>query len=113
MIRLPRSLEWQLCALQGKLPGQGTTQIAFATAPKELRLEWWEKPSTHPTYPCNGRFCDPSGFTVGDVFFAEVAVAYALCKNRASLLRLAAGVFFECTLDEAAFHELAARIRHW
>jgi hypothetical protein len=33
----------------------------------------WQ-PSTHPTYPCNGNWCDPTGFAVGDVFFAEVAV---------------------------------------
>ena len=66
------NLEWQLCALTGRLPGQGPPKIAFATAPKDLHVSWWDHPNTHPTYPCNGNMCDPSGFTVGDVFFAEV-----------------------------------------
>lgn len=46
----------RLCALQGLLPGQGSKKIAFATAPMDLQLQWWEKPSTHPTYPCNGNW---------------------------------------------------------
>ena len=34
-----------MCVLQGKLPGQGVdgAYISFATAPRELRLEWWEQ----------------------------------------------------------------------
>lgn len=40
--RLPynicRNLEWQTCAAQGKLPGQGDHTIKFAKAPRELGL---------------------------------------------------------------------------
>ena len=55
--------------------------MSFATAPSSLKLVWWEKPSTHPTFPCdqNG-FCNPLGFTVGDVFFAEVVTALCVCR---------------------------------
>ena len=60
-----QNLEWQLCALQGKLPAQGEPRIAFATAPASLQLEWWERPSSHPTYPCDSQgWCNPAGFTV-------------------------------------------------
>ena len=90
-----QNLEWQLCALQGKLPGQGSRHVSFATPPAALRLEWWEQPSTHPTFPCSGTWCNPSGFTVGDVYFAEVATAFALCANRAALFALKAGELFE------------------
>ena len=63
------NLEWQMCALTGKLPGQGSRSISFATAPRDLELSWWSDPSSHPTYPCKGwtigSRCDPDGFTVG------------------------------------------------
>lgn len=110
-----QNLEWQLCALTGRLPGQGARPLlAFATAPRELQLQWWEEPSTHPTFPCvPGRACDPSGFTVGDVFFAEVAVAYTVCANRDALFELNAGELFECELDARAYRELAEQIRTW
>ena len=102
-----------MCALQGKLPGQGSKQIAFATAPKDLQAQWWEEPSSHPTWPCNGNICDPHGFTVGDVFFAEVMVAYTVCANRGALFNLNAGELFECQVDENAYSDLAEKIRAW
>ena len=108
-----QNLEWQMCALQGLLPGQGTRRISFATAPADLRLEWWENPSTHPTFPCRDGRCDPNGFTVGDVFFAEVAITYLVCANRASLFSLAAGDFFTCELDERAFNNLNSLLTSW
>ena len=42
------NLQWQLCAVQGKLPNQGSPQISFATAPKDLKVEWWEDPANNP-----------------------------------------------------------------
>ena len=108
-----QNLQWQLCALQGLLPGQGGKRVSFATAPRELKLEWWMEPSTHPTFPCRDGWCDPDGFTVGDVYFSEVAVVYKVCANRASLFALAAGDFFECQLDRAAFDQLASMLTSW
>lgn len=42
------NLEWQMCAVQGKLPGQGSKKVSFATAPKDLKVEWWEDPAHNP-----------------------------------------------------------------
>ena len=107
-----QNLQWQMCALQGLLPGQGAPRVAFATAPRDLRLEWWSDPATHPTFPCDadGR-CDPKKYFLGDVYFAEVFVAFTVCSNRAELLALAAGDFFECALDKRAYHALARRFQ--
>ena len=76
---------------------------------------WWEDPSTHPTFPCDMErgTCDPNGFSVGDVFFAEVVVAYAVCANGGAIFELAAGEFFECDLDVGAFGELVQKIGAW
>ena len=106
-----QNLEWQLCALTGRLPGQGGKQVAFATAPKDLRLQWWEDPATHPTWPCNGERCDPNRFTVGDVFYAEVMIAYTVCANRARLFELDQGELFECDVSEDAYRGFVERLR--
>ena len=74
-----QNLEWQMCALQGRLPGQGMRLIAFATPPRELQQAWWDAPSTHPTYPCHeDGWCDPNKYTLGDVYFAEVMAAFTV-----------------------------------
>lgn len=107
-----QNLEWQLCALQGKLPGQGGKAIAFATRPRDVQLEWWANPSTHPSYPCQqGGWCDPGAFTVGDVFFAEIMVAYKICSNGARLLELEIDEPFYCQLDRDRYLNLANRLQ--
>jgi hypothetical protein len=107
-----QNLEWQLCALQGKLPGQGGKAIAFATRPRDVQLEWWANPSTHPSYPCQqGGWCDPGAFTVGDVFFAEIMVAYKICSNGARLLELEIDEPFYCQLDRDRYLKLANRLQ--
>ncbi len=107
-----QNLEWQLCALQGKLPGQGGKAIAFATRPRDVQLEWWLNPSTHPTYPCrqNG-WCDPAAFTVGDVFFAEIMIAYQVCSNGAHLLELEIDEPFHCQLDRDRYLNFVKRLQ--
>ena len=104
------NLQWQMCALTGLLPGQGSKDIHFATAPKDLQLKWWSDPSTHPTYPCNVDTCDPAGYTAGDVFFAETAITAFLCSNRRELFSLNAGDLFECSFDERACSTLVERL---
>ena len=77
--------------------------MAFAIAPKDLQLSWWQQPTTHPAYsfPCLGSWCDPDGFTIGDVLFVEVVVAYALCSLPPPRL--------EPTTGAALVHELRVR----
>jgi len=106
-----QNLQWQMCALTGKLPGQGSSRISFATAPRDLKPEWWTNPGgTHPTYPCRGNWCDPNGFTVGDVYFAELAITTTLCRNREELYALDVGEFWECDLDETAWRSFTSRL---
>ena len=93
------NMQWEVCALTGQLPNQDGLKIHFATAPKTLDPEWFLNPSTHPTWPCNGGWCDPNGFTVGDVFFVEVCTAHLVCKNGNSIFDLEIGEIFECEFD--------------
>jgi len=107
------NLEWQLCALKGLLPAQGSAHISFATPPAELKEQWFTNPSTHPTWPCspNGG-CPPLAhtYTVGDVYFAEVALAYKFCTNRADLFGLVPGELIVCQFDETAYRDFQSRL---
>ena len=51
-------------------------------------------------------------FSVGDVFFAELFVAYSICVNGADLFLLEAGELFTCDLgDGSAYNELAIKFQ--
>lgn len=107
-----QNLEWQLCALQGKLPGQGGEAVEFATRPRDVQLEWWQNPSMHPTYPCQSNgWCDPGAFTVGDVFFAEIMVAYQICSNGKDILELEIDEQFHCQLDRSKYWDMVRRLQ--
>ena len=56
------NLQWQLCAVRGKLPNQGSPQVSFATAPKDLETSWWEDPANNPILGKWTPFgcCDPN-----------------------------------------------------
>ena len=99
-----QNIEWQLCALNGKLPGQDGTKVMFSSAPKDLQVGWWNEPWTHPTYSPG------TGYSLGDVFFAEVCVMYALCRNRQVLFQLEVGEAMECELDREMFNELVNQL---
>ena len=75
--------------------------MSFASAPKDVQVLWWNDPSTHPTYAPNW-----DGFTLGDVFFAELCVTYAVCRNRARLFELEVGETMECDMDREGFEHL-------
>jgi len=101
-----QNLEWQMCAIHGRLPGQDGSKMSFATAPNELNLMWWNDHDTHPTYsPVYG------GFSLGDVFFAEVAVTFTLCTNRGHLFELEVGEIFECQFDQAGWVHLTRKLQ--
>ena len=100
---LCENVVWQLCALQGRLPGQGSSIVSFATAPSELQLRWWENASSYPTWPCEkkaGGGCDPQRYTLADVFMVEVMLTWVLCANRERLTTLGVGEPFECERDD-------------
>jgi len=95
------NLQWQLCAVNGKLPGQGLPQISFATAPKDLQPQWWTDPGNNPIFGKWIAFgcCDPMRFSVADVYYAELFVAYKVCANGAEIFNLEVGELFTCDLD--------------
>jgi len=99
-----QNIEWQMCALTGKLPHQDGRKVSFATAPRDLQLEWWTDPSKHPTYTPVW-----DGFALGDVYFAEVAVIFLVCANRAQLFELEVGETFVCEMDHDSFDLLTAK----
>lgn len=111
--RLPwtmcQNLRWQVCALTGKLPGQGGNQVRFATAPNELDMRVWQRPDS---WPCDEHGKCPKGkFAVGDVFFAEVCLVDSLCRNGDAIFALGKGELFECDFDPDAFLKLADDFR--
>lgn len=96
-----QNIEWQMCALSGKLPGQDGRKVSFASAPKDVKAEWFHNPDLHPTFRPNF-----DGYSLGDVYFAELCVTFTLCANRADLFKLEVGETFVCEKDQAAFDHL-------
>jgi len=92
-----RNLEWQVCAAQGALPGQGGNSIVFSTAPKALT----QTGGDFPLAGCNSyapRGCG-DGYASGDIFYLEVCMYDAMCANRESLWQIEAGEAWHCDLD--------------
>lgn len=95
-----RNLEWVTCAIRGSLPNQGTGKIRFATTTKLDVLNFLFRDGG-----CDGD-CE-SGYSVADVFFAEVTFISYLCKNREELFGLEIGDEFDCDFDMEALDRLA------
>ena len=101
-------LAWQVCAAQGRLPGQGGAQIRFATAPKDLSIDEWRHPTS---WPCEGgKPCPKGKYAVGDVFYVEIAVYRAICRSSSELFQVSVGDLVSCEVDEAAFRRFVARL---
>lgn len=98
-----QNLVWQLCVVQGKLPGQGSSQLRFAPAPKHLEMREWEHPTS---WPCGNGACPAGRYAVGDVYYAEIAVFRWICHNSATLFHIENGTLMECDLDRSAFQKL-------
>jgi hypothetical protein len=103
-----QNLAWELCALRGKLPGQGGRRVHFATAPKDLDVDVWD----HPTdWPCGVGGCGKSQFAASAVFFAEVCLMRKLCRNGNIIFTLGVGEIFECDVSEDALHDLVRSLQ--
>ena len=87
------NLEWQACAMRGRLPGQAGRQMHFSVAPRDLDLG---------AFAAGGG----GGYSVSDVYYAEVCVTAHACRNGAELFELEVGELWECDLDEDRFREL-------
>ena len=111
-----RNLEWQTCAAQGRLPGQGSAGIRFAKAPRTLDATG---SSGKPLDGCCGWLPNSTlapwstahrqhayGFATDDVFFLEVCIFNQICRNHEDLFTLNAGDVFHCDFSEESFHDL-------
>ena len=93
------NLQWQTCALQGRLPGQRSKVLQFSIAPRALDVGIFDHPAG-----CVGGCAN--GYAISDVYFAEICVYSHVCRNRDRLFALDYGDPFECDFDESAFKQL-------
>ena len=102
-----QNLRWVLCAVHGRLPSQRHREMRFASAPGSLDFRlydnpgrgdsWWQEPHSEH-------------FAVSDVFFAEVAILSAICRNVERLFTVARGEPFECDFSRDGYRELSAAL---
>lgn len=104
-----RNLEWQVCAAQGKLPGQGNRKMIFAIRPSKLdpsgatgkplgQCKGWVPGQV----PVGGVY----GYATDDIFYLEVCMLHQVCRNGDRLFNLRAGEEFECDYSTSKFREL-------
>ena len=102
-----RNLEWQTCAARGRVPGQKTASIVFATAPGEVEMDGADgKPTLsscigHAPYDCGS-----VGFANDQIFYAEACAYSKICENRKELFKVKAGELFTCEVSEEGVREL-------
>lgn len=105
-----RNLEWQVCAAQGMLPGQGGRVLKFAKAPATLQplggggkplgqCCGWVPPDMNPL---GGIF----GYATDDIYYLEACVLSQICQNSEELFQLAVGDPFICDFSREKFVEL-------
>jgi len=104
-----RNLEWQSCTARGWLPGQQSSIIRFATAPKSLDPSGT---SGKPLGQCRGWLPDRKpkggiyGYATDDIFYLEVCLFSQLCANGHEVFDLNVGDEFFCQFSEERFREL-------
>jgi len=103
---LCRNLEWQVCAAQGKLPGQSDAGINFATVPSSIDPN---DDDGHGLGMCQG-FVEPGrgrvGYATVDIYFLEVCIYNQICSNGEELFALDELEDWQCQYDTARFDEL-------
>lgn len=103
-----RNFEWQLCAAQGLLPGQGDNRMRFAFAPKNLEL----RTGMRPLGSCTGyhpRGCHDVGYASSDIFYLETCIYATICSNGHELFELEENQDWSCILDLDGY----ARLKAW
>lgn len=105
-----KNVEWMVCALSGKLcPGctgslSGGGEIVFSLAPKSLDVA----PFYSGRYPrCCGNYAE------NDIYYLEVCVLSAVCRNRDELWRAEVGTVFRCHFDETAYAAMQGKLMRW
>ena len=108
-----RNLQWVACAVQGRLPGQGTSNLRFAKEPKKLDTRWLDNPDLVTGPPGDKWWFEPhwNHYAVSDIFFGEVCVLSAICRNSWQLFSVERGEQFVCDFDIEGFRALAASLK--
>ena len=98
--------EWTMCAARGMLPGQqGEDVIRMATS---LKTTYVTESGAHPIGSCRA-YAPRQGCTHGtayassDLFYAQVCMLSALCKNFFLMYVLPEGGDFRCQLSDDGF----------
>ena len=101
------AVEWQMCAVLGRLNQQNTKAIEFAWPPSVLSMA----PDEGVFGKCHG-FTDATcampntGFANDDIYYLEICLFSQVCANREQLFKLEQGDEFVCHFDPHAFDEL-------
>jgi len=106
-----RNLEWQVCAAQGRLPGQGRRGIIFAHAPNQLDFRNSPRLGHCSGWSGNKNCRGNNGYSTDSIFFLEVCLYSKMCSNRADLFNLRAGQEWHCDFDQYAFLDLSRILR--
>ena len=128
---LCRNLEWQLCGIFGKLPGQGGDHsVRFANAPRELDVDPLVTMSRRkdaeehqaPRHRCEQQTRSTRmtsnttrvksakkrlGYSLPDIFHLEVCIFHQICTNGRDIFRLKVGEPFVCRFSHERFTALA------
>ena len=94
------------------MPGQGSaTGIRFARAPMTLDTRDMDNPA-RITSSGDSWWSEPhwQHYAVSDVYFGEVCVLSALCRNAWQLFSVNRGEDFVCDYDEAGYRDLVAAL---
>jgi len=99
-----RNLEWQVCAARGMLPGQGNTDVLFATNPSELN----PRTGNRPLGQCAGwkpmKLEGGYGYGNIDIYYLELCLFAQLCTNSEAIFRDSQP--FTCNFSKERFREL-------
>ena len=102
-----RNLEWLVCAAMGRLNGQLTSELVFATAPGQVpirRTRGFPGLGTCSGYAPHG--CGLAGYANDDIFYLETCILSKICSNADALFRLGVGELFSCELKAQGVHDL-------
>ena len=100
------NIKWQTCAARGKLPGQQTPRIVFATPPAEVEITGTEYPAFASCSGFAPHGCNSTGFAQEDIFFLELCAYSKICANNDVLFQLKVGQMFTCEVSPSGIREL-------
>ena len=105
-----RNTEGTLCATLVKLHNQGSGQILFAIAPKDMDIDLLHRKKHPPNvqgWTCCGAFAE------NDIYYLEVCTLSEMCANSDELFSLEVGDPFHCQFDAEKYAALQKTLTQW